>query len=281
MKIGAFIFANDQSIHPGELARSLEDHGLESLWVPEHTHIPVRRQTPYPGGGDLPDYYRRALDPFVALTAAAAVTTTLKLATGVCLVVERDPIVTSKEVATLDWASGGRVLFGVGGGWNREEMRNHGTDPGSRWDLMRERILAMKEIWTHEEAEFHGRYVDFDPIWQWPKPVQQPHSPILVGGDGPTTFDRVIEYGDGWAPIVGRSEVPFAERVNELWRRCEEVGRPRLPVTAFYIGRASDADLEEHQRLGVERVVLPLPPVGRDRVLPRVELYASLVERFT
>jgi probable F420-dependent oxidoreductase len=280
MHFGAFIFANDQSFHPGPLARSLEDHGLESFWVAEHTHIPVSRQTPYPGGGDLPDYYARALDPFLALTAAAAVTTRLKLGTGVLLVVERDPIVTAKEVATLDWLSGGRFLFGVGGGWNREEMRNHGTDPARRWSLMRERILAMKEIWTCDEAEYHGRFVDFDPIWQWPKPVQRPHPPILVGGDGATTFDRVVDYGDGWVPIVGRSEVPFGDRVRELWRRCEEAGRPRLPVSAFYMGRTTDEDLAEKQRLGVERVILPLPLADSDRLERRVELYASLAERF-
>lgn len=280
MKIGAFIFANDQAIQPGELARALEEHGLESLWVPEHTHIPVNRRTPWPGGADLPEYYRRALDPFISLGAAAAVTTSLKLATGVCLVVERDPIITAKEVATLDWASGGRFMFGVGGGWNREEMRNHGTDPATRWELLRERIAAMKAIWASEEAEFHGRFVHFERLWSWPKPVQKPHPPILVGGDGPTTLDRVMEYGDGWAPIMRPGPVPFAERLADLHRRCEEAGRPPIPVTAFYVGRAEEAELDEHQRLGVERVVLWLPPEGRDRVLRRVELYAQLVERY-
>jgi probable F420-dependent oxidoreductase len=280
MKFGAFIFATDRTIHPAELGRALEDRGFESLWVPEHTHIPVSRITPYPGGGDLPDHYRRSLDPFVALALAAAVTTRLKLATGVCLVVERDPIVLAKEVATLDWASGGRVLFGVGAGWNREEMRDHGTDPRTRMRLMRERVLAMKELWTKEEAEFHGRFVDFERVWQWPKPVQQPHPPVLIGGEGETTFDRVVEYGDGWVPILRPDQGPFGERMAALRRRCEDAGRQPVPVTAFLWNRPATTDLEELQGLGVERVIVPLPPVDRERVLPRLDGYAALVQRF-
>jgi probable F420-dependent oxidoreductase len=280
MKFGAAIFATDRGMHPAELARELEARGFDSLWLPEHTHIPVSRRTPYPGGGDLPDFYARALDPFVALGAAASATTRLLLGTGVCLVVERDPIVTAKEVATLDWVSGGRFLFGVGGGWNREEMRNHGTDPASRWELMRERILAMKEIWTRDEAEFHGRFVDFDPIWSWPKPVQRPHPPIVVGGDGATTFDRVVEYGDAWMPIIRPGgPAPFPERIAELRRRCEEAGRAPVPVTAWSSGRIDEADVEEHLRQGVERVIVMLPPHDRDRTMRSLERYAPLVER--
>lgn len=280
MKFGAFLFATDQTPPPAELARALEDRGYESMWVPEHTHIPVERRTPYPGGGDLPDMYSRSLDPFLALTAAAAATTRLLLATGVCLVVERDPIVTAKEVATLDLLSGGRFLFGVGGGWNREEMRHHGTDPKTRWELMRERILAMREIWTRDEAEYHGRFVDFGPIWSWPKPVQRPHPPILIGGDGATTFDRVVEYGDGWMPIVREGAPPFAERVAELRRRCEEAGREAVPVSAFLWGRPDEAQLDEFQGLGVDRVIVPLPHGDPDRVLRAVERSAALIERY-
>src|SRR4051794_7206944 len=162
VKFGVTIFPTEYTIKVTELARAAEDLGFESLWLPEHTHIPADRRTPWPGGAELPREYSHALDPFVALSAAAAVTTTLKLGTGVCLVVERDPITTAKEIATLDYLSNGRFLFGVGGGWNLEEMSNHGTDPARRWPLMRERILAMKEIWTHDEAQFHGEFVQFD-----------------------------------------------------------------------------------------------------------------------
>src|SRR5215472_335574 len=281
MKIGAFVFTTDRSIQPAELARELEAHGFESLWVPEHTHIPTARRSPYPGGGELPGYYARALDPFVALTAAAAVTTRLLLATGVCLLVERDPIVTAKEVATLDWLSGGRFLFGVGGGWNREEMRNHGTDPATRWALLRERILAMKEIWTHDEAEFHGRFVDFEPIWSWPKPVQRPHPPVLIGSDGAGALDRVVDYGDGWVPILRPGgATPFPDRVADLRRRCEEAGRAPVSVTAFSWVRVGEADVEAHERLGVERVIVPLPQDSRDRTLRAVERYTPLAARY-
>src|SRR5438105_1420753 len=204
MKFGITIFATEYTIDVRELARASEELGFESLWFPEHTHIPAERKTPWPGGAELPREYSHPLDPFVALTAAAAATRTLKVGTGVCLVVERDPITLAKEVASLDFISGGRFLFGIGGGWNYEEMANHGTEPAHRWSIMRERMLALKQIWTNDEASFDGKYVNFDRIWSWPKPAQQPHPPIIVGGNGPRTLRRVIEYGDEWGPIIGR-----------------------------------------------------------------------------
>ena len=214
MKFGITMFPADFAMDPVALGRAVEERGFESLWFPEHTHIPTSRKSPWPGGPELPREYYHTHDPFVALGAVAATTTNLKLGTGICLVVERDPITTAKEVASLDFLSNGRFLFGIGGGWNLEEMENHGTDPDKRWKLMRERVLAMKEIWAKDEAEFHGKLVDFDPIWSWPKPVQKPHPPIYVGGGGPHTFQRVVEYGDAWLPILARVEGNIKDRID-------------------------------------------------------------------
>ena len=235
MKYGVFQFSTDYAMRIDDLAREVEGHGLESLFVPEHTHIPASRRSPWPGGPNLPREYWHTLDPFVALGAAAAVTTRLKLGTGICLVIERDPIVTAKEVATLDRLSGGRFIFGIGGGWNAEEMEHHGTRFKTRWRLLRERVLAMKEIWTKDEAEFHGEFVDFDRIWSLPKPVQKPHPPILMGGDGPKTFDRVAEFADGWMPILRPGQNPV-EKIPALRERLARAGRdPRsVPVSIFF-----------------------------------------------
>ena len=280
MDFGAMMFSTDYSIRPDDLARLLEDRGFESMWVPEHSHIPAERSSPWPGGDDLPQDYWHTYDPFVALTAAAAVTTDLKLGTGICLVIERDPIMLAKEVASVDRLSGGRFIFGIGGGWNREEMANHGTRFRSRWRLLRERILAMKEIWTQEEAEFHGEFVDFDKMWAYPKPVQRPHPPILMGGDGPTTFDRVVEFCDGWMPISGRSSegTSLQEKIVLLRRQAEEAGRDPASINITIFGARPEPDaIARLKAAGVDRAIFGLPSTERDTVVPIIDECAKLI----
>ena len=281
MEIGAFMFVTDYSMGPAELARLLEERDFESMWVPEHTHIPASRRSPWPGGADLPQEYWHSYDPFVALSAAAAVTTNLKLGTGICLVVERDPITTAKEIASLDLLSNGRFMFGIGGGWNAEEMENHGTAYRSRWRLLRERILAMKAIWTEDAAEFHGEFVNFDKVWAYPKPVQKPHPPIFMGGDGATTFNRVVEFCDGWMPIAGRpgQEGSLAEKIVLLRRQAEEAGRdPQdLPVSVYWMGRPRDDTVDRMTEAGVDRLIFGLPSAQRDEVMPRIDQCAELI----
>jgi probable F420-dependent oxidoreductase len=279
MKFGITMFPTEYSIGPAALARAVEERGLESLLFTEHTHIPTSRRTPWPSGDELPREYSHTLDPFVALSAAATATEHLLIGTGICLVIERDPITLAKEVASLDFISRGRFLFGIGGGWNQEEMENHGTNPARRWKLLRERILAMKAIWTQDESEFHGQFVNFDPIWSWPKPVQKPHPPILVGGDGPRTLQRVVEYGDGWMPIPGRGQTPLSERIAELNRLAAEAGRGRIPVSIW--GAPSRPDVIQHYaELGVERCLFRLPSAPREEVLPLLDRYAELANSF-
>lgn len=252
MKFGVSTFLTDKGISPVALAGALEERGLDSLFVAEHTHIPV--DAPKPPETDLPvrDYYR-SLDPFVALTAAAVATERLILGTGIALVAQRDPIILAKAAASLDHLSQGRFQLGVGAGWLREEMRNHGTHPGTRMASMRERVLAMKQIWTHERAEFHGHHVDFGPIYSWPKPYRRPHLPVLVGGNGPTVFDRVLEYGDEWAPNLDGTPEDLVQRVAELQVRADDVGRGRIPVTLIgadqrgFRGGGSIAPLDERE----------------------------------
>jgi probable F420-dependent oxidoreductase len=246
MEIGLAMFSTDYTIEPARLGPLVEERGFESLFFTEHTHIPTSRETPRPGGGELPRQYSHLNDPFVALAMVAAVTERLKVGTGVCLVVQRDPIVTAKEVATLDSLSGGRFLFGVGAGWNREEMKNHGTDPRRRFSIMRERIEAMKAIWTQDEAEYHGEHVNFDPIWIWPKPAQKPHPPVMVGGLGEKALDRVVAFGDEWMPNRVEDPVQLGERIEELERRAEQAGRERIPVSVF----GAKPDTEFVERLG-------------------------------
>jgi len=273
--VGVSIFLTDESTGPAQVARAAEERGFESLFLPEHTHIPTSRLSPWPAGGELPREYARCVDPFIALGVAAAVTTDLKLGTGVCLVVERDPITLAKEVATLDRVSGGRFLFGIGAGWNREEMANHGTNPVTRWKLMRERVEAMIAIWTSDEAEYHGTMVDFDRIWSWPKPVQRPHPPVIVGGAGDRALEAAAEYGDGWAPINGRPD-DLAARIRQVQARASEGGRAPLEVSVF-AAPPDAASLSGLAELGVSRAVLVLPSAPEDEVLHTLDGYAALV----
>ena len=275
MHYGVVMFSTHYAIRPDELGRAVEQRGFESLWVPEHTHIPASRISPWPGGPNLPKEYWHSYDPFVALTMAAAVTTKIKLGTGICLVIERDPITTAKEVASLDHLSNGRFIFGIGGGWNAEEMENHGTPFKARWRVLRERILAMKTIWTQEEATYRGEYVNFERIWSHPKPAQKPHPPILMGGDGPTTFDRVIEFCDGWMPIAGRMG-NVIEKIATLQKRAKEAGRGPIPVTAF-MPKPDRAVLDPLEAAGVERVVLGVPSETSATVLPLLDSYTKLM----
>ena len=280
MDFGAMMFSTDYSIRPDDLAKMLEDRGFESMWVPEHTHIPASRKSAWPGGSDLPKDYWHTYDPFVALTAAAGATKDIKLETGICLMIERDPIITAKEVASLDQISNGRFIFGIGGGWNAEEMGNHGTNFRRRWRVMRERILAMKEIWTKDEPEFHGEFVNFDKMWAFPKPVQKPHPPIIMGGDGPTTFDRVVEYCDGWMPLGGRrSQGPsLGEKIAILRRQAEEAGRDPASISVSIFGTRPDEDtVTRMAEAGVDRVVFGLPSANRDTVVPLIDEYAKLM----
>ena len=280
MDFGAMMFSTDYSIRPDDLAKMLEDRGFESMWVPETTHIPASRTTPWPGGPELPKDYWHTYDPFVALTAAAGATTDLKLGTGICLMMERDPIVTAKEIASLDLLSRGRFIFGIGGGWNEEEMADHGTSFRRRFRILRENILAMKEIWTKEEPEFHGDHVNFDKMWAYPKPVQRPHPPILMGGDGPTTFDRVVEYCDGWMPISGRASAgpSLAEKIVLLKRQAQEAGRDPDSLNISSFGVRPDPELVGRLRdAGVDRIIFTLPSEERAAVTPIIDECAKLI----
>ncbi|SOE16094.1 probable F420-dependent oxidoreductase, Rv2161c family [Streptomyces sp. 2323.1] len=273
MKFGVSTFLTDQGIAPTTLGRAVEERGLDSLFIAEHTHIPVSRRTPYPGGGELPDIYYRTLDPFVALSAAAAVTERLLLGTGIALVAQRDPLTTAKEVASLDLVSGGRAIFGVGVGWNREEMENHGTDPRTRGRLVDERLRAMRELWTAEKAEFHGEFVDFDAVYSWPKPVQRPHPPIYVGG-GEGAFPRVATLGDAWLAISG----PPEELGPQIDRMRSIAGR-NVPVTVYAVPNNPEI-IEQYTQLGVERLLFYVPTKPEAETLPYLDQLADLARRF-
>jgi len=277
MKFGVVIFPTDYSIDPVSIAKEVEARGFDSLWFPEHTHIPVSRRTPWPGGADLPQEYWHTYDPFIALTAAAMVTEKIRLGTGISLVMEHDPIVLAKTIASVDNISNGRFNFGVGGGWNEEEMENHGTDPKRRFKVLRERIEAMKAIWANDEAEYHGEFVDFDPIWSWPKPVQKPNPPVYVGGNGEHTLKRVIKYGDAWMPIAMRGGKPLSEAIPELQQMAQEAGRGRIPVGAYGV-QPREEIISHYMEIGVDEGIFWLPSAGPDVVLPMLDNYATLSE---
>lgn len=278
MDFGILMFPTHDAIDPGTLAKEAEVRGFESLLFPEHSHIPTSRRSPYPGGGDLPRMYIHTYDPFVALSAAATSTSSIKIGTGICLVIQRDPIHTAKEVASLDHLSGGRFLFGVGAGWNREEMADHGTDPTTRMRRMAEYVKAMKELWTKDEAEFHGEFVDFPASWAWPKPAQRPHPPVLVGGNGPSVEDRVIDFGDEWLPqgVNLDNMDEFGQRLASFQRRAVDAGRGEIPVSMFYAQDDPKA-VDRYAEIGVHRLVFGVDPVDRDTVLRRLDELATLI----
>ena len=278
MDIGVFSFNTHYTIRPDTLARALEERGFESIWIGEHSHIPVSRRSPYPAGGELPKQYLHMMDPFVSLTAAALVTTKLKLATGVCLVIERDPITTAKEVATLDFLSGGRVLFGIGAGWNAEEMENHGTEFKTRFKLMRERVQAMKTIWTEDEPAFHSQFVNFDPIWSYPKPIGKPHPPVILGSATVPSRKRVVDYCEGWAPLdmlVG--DIPAA--IADIHRHAEAARRDpaSIELSMFCWEVPDQAKLDRYRAYGVVRVILFAPVAPTDEVLRFLDAQAPLL----
>jgi len=276
MLFGVQMFATHYAIRPDVLAREAEARRFESIWLPEHTHIPTSRRSPWPGGPVLPKEYMHTHDLFVALSMAAAVTTTIKVASGICLLIERDPITTAKEVASLDHLSGGRVLFGIGAGWNAEEMENHGTAFRTRWKLLRERVLAMREIWSKDEASFEGEFVRFDPIWSWPKPVQRPGPPVILGAHGRKALERVVDYCDGWIPIGVRAG-DLLEDITTLRGLARERGRNPDSISINVYGAPAEREtLAQLRDAGVTRAVFGLPPAGPEKVLPLLDHYATV-----
>jgi probable F420-dependent oxidoreductase len=274
VKFGIAIFPTDYAISMAELAPAAEQLGFESLWVAEHSHIPVSRQSPYPAGGDLPKHYFHTMDPFVALTVAAMASRTIRVGTGICLLIQRDPIHTAKEAASVDLVSNGRFIFGVGAGWNREEMADHGTEFSTRWKLLREKVEAIKAVWTQDESEYHGDMVDFGPMWCWPKPVQKPHPPVILGGSGPKILERVVRYADGWMPNRGHA----VERIPELQELARAAGRGPIPVS--YYPKADASEIERLAKAGVERCIWYVPPDGRDQALSKLEELGKIIKPY-
>ena len=279
MEFGICMFATDYSMQAADLAVAVEERGFDALFIPDHTHIPASRETPFIIGEELPPDYSHNVDMFLALTAAAAVTKRIRLGTGVCLVMERDPIITAKEVASLDYISGGRLDFGIGGGWNREEMENHGMPWERRWRVVRERVEAMQAIWTQDEASYDGEFVKFDRIFSWPKPVQKPYPPIYVGGDAPGTFKRVLDYGTGWVPMLAEQENSFdlkTDRMSELAAIARKAGHTTYPITTFGTPRDAAA-ITQLAVQGVNRCIFGIKAAPADDVLPRLDKISRLV----
>jgi probable F420-dependent oxidoreductase len=268
-------------MQPAPLARAMEERGFESLWVPEHTHIPSSRKSSYPASGGLVQAYYELMDPFLALNTAATVTSKLKVGTGIALITQRDPIVTAKMVSSIDQLSGGRFLFGVGNGWNQDEMENHGTDFESRHKLVRERIEAMKVIWTKAKAEYHGDMVKFDPMMAWPKPVQKPHPPVLVGGAFPYGARRAVRYGDGWMPLRRRKAYgEVRDLIPKFHAMAKEANRDlaSLPVS-IWESKEDESELKRDQDAGVVRVIVSLDSEKSDKILPILDRWAKLAQK--
>jgi probable F420-dependent oxidoreductase len=281
MKVGAFYFPTDYGINIAELARALEDRGFDSLFVPEHTHIPLSRKTPFPAGGELPRRYAHTHDPFVALAFAAAATKKLTIGTGICLVPQHEPIATAKAIASLDMLSGGRFVFGIGAGWNVDEMENHGATYKTRFAIMREHVLAMKEIWLKEESSFHGKYVNFDPIWSWPKPLRKAGPPVILGGETDYTLQRVVEYCDGWFPRP-RQGFTGALAVERLKKMADSKGRDFKDFTITVFGAPPDAAaIAEYDKAGIQHALLAIPDLSRDEILKHLDKTAALTKAYS
>ena len=277
MKIGAVMFFTTESMQPAPLARAMEERGFESLWVPEHTHIPSSLRSAYPASGGLVRAYYELMDPFLALNTAATVTSKLKVGTGIALITQRDPIVTAKMVSSIDQLSQGRFLFGVGNGWNQDEIENHGTAFESRHKLARERVEAMKTIWAEEEPEYHGEFVSFGKMKQWPKPFQKPHPPIIVGGAFPYAARRAVRYGDGWIPRDDWLDRDGIEVLDKFRAMAKEAGRDpaSLSISTFRV-RDDLERLKRYRELGIDRVVFSLPAEKDDKIMPILDRWAEL-----
>lgn len=282
MHIGVFSYNTEYTMAADELAVACEERGYESLWLPEHTHIPASRESPFPGGGELPKEYIHMSDPFIGLAAAAAVTKTLKLGTGISLVTEHDPIVQAKQIASLDRLSQGRFLFGIGAGWNKEEMHNHGTPPNRRWTVLTERVEAMKALWTQDEASYHGEFVNFDRVWSYPKPLTVPHPPILLGSlSSKIALKRVVDLCDGWIPVAAAVE-DLPGSIAKMYEYAESIGRDpqSIPMTCFCTNAPKAHILERFRRYGAVRTVVRIPTEDREQVRAFLDAYAPMLQKF-